>query len=122
MSPCRSLLSVALVALSLAVSVPAANAGNEALVGKWACLAQTPDGDLPSSWTITEKAGAIAVDVEIGRVTSPAQDVKVAGRSLTMKVTYQSATYDVSATFDGDALTGTWAGDGRQGAIKGKRS
>jgi hypothetical protein len=109
------------VGLSLLVSVPAANAGNEALVGKWACLAQTPDGELRSTWTITEKGGALAVDMEMGGVTNPAQDVKVADRTLTMKVAYQGGTYDVSVTVEGDALAGTWSGDGRQGAIKGKR-
>ncbi len=90
-------------------------------MGKWACVAQTPDGDLPSTWTITEKAGAVTVDMEMGGVTNPAQDVKVADRTLTMKVAYQGGTYDVSVTVEGDALAGTWSGDGRQGAIKGKR-
>jgi hypothetical protein len=109
------------VVLASSLSVPLANAGNEALVGKWACTAQTPDGELPSVWVITEKAGAVSVDVEIGGSTGPAADVKVAGAILSMKVTFQSVAYDVSVTFTGDTFAGTWSGDGRQGALKGKR-
>lgn len=120
MSLCRWSLAVAFVGLSLIV--PGANAGNEALVGKWECLAASSEGDLPAVWVITESAGAVAVEVEIGGIARPARDVKVDGRTLTMKVTYQSVEYEVKATFEGDALTGTWAGDGRQGSVKGKRS
>ena len=53
--------------------------------------------------------------------TRPAQDVKLDGPTLTMKVTYESVSYGVSVLFEGDTLAGTWTGDGRQGPIKGKR-
>ena len=119
MSMSRRPLAAALVALSLLV--PAAHAGNEALLGKWNCAAQSSEGDLPSVWIIKETAGVVAVDVDIDGNTSPARDVKVAGQTLTMKVSYQSGSYAVSVVFEGDTLAGTWAGDGRQGPIKGKR-
>ena len=115
----RSTFAVALVALSLLV--PVANAGNEAVLGKWNCAAQSSEGELPSVWLIKETAGAVVVDVEINGIARPAQDVKLEGRTLTMKVTYESVSYGVSVVFEGDALEGTWTGDGRQGAIKGKR-
>ena len=119
MSVSRRPLAAVHVAQSLLV--PAAHAGNEALLGKWNCAAQSSDGDLPSVWIIKESAGVVVVDVEIDGTTRAAQDVKVAGKTLTMKVGYQSVSYDVSVVFDGDTVAGTWAGDGRQGPIKGKR-
>ena len=115
----RSTFAVALVALSLLV--PVADAGNEAILGKWSCAAQSSEGELPSVWLIKETAGAVVVDVEINGIARPAQDVKLEGRTLTMKVTYESVSYGVSVVFEGDVLEGTWTGDGRQGAIKGKR-
>ena len=119
MSLSRSALAAATVFLSLLV--PAANAGNDAILGKWSCAASSSEGELPSAWVITEKAGAVMVDVEINGIARPAQDVKIDGRTLTMKVTYEAVSYDVSVVFEGDTLAGTWTGEGRQGPIKGKR-
>ena len=120
MSRWRPAFAAAFVALSLLV--PAAKAGNEAILGKWNCAAQSSEGELPTVWVITEKAGAVVVEVESDGITRPAQDVKLDGRTLTMKVTYQTVPYDVSVLFEGDTLAGTWTGDGRQGPIKGKRA
>jgi hypothetical protein len=119
MSLWRPPFAAAFVALSLLV--PAANAGNEAFLGKWNCVAVSPEGELPSVWVVTESAGVVAVAVEIEGSARPVQDVKLDGRNLTMKVTYQSVSYDVSVAFEGDTLAGTWTGEGQQGPIRGKR-
>ena len=116
-----SKVALAAAVVSLSLLVPVANAGNEAMLGKWNCAASSSEGELPSTWVITEKAGAVAVDVEINGLARPAQDVKVNGRTLTMTVTYEGGAYDVAVAFEGDTLAGTWTGEGRQGPIKGKR-
>jgi hypothetical protein len=119
MSLLRSPMVAAFVALAL--HAPAVRAANADVLGRWSCVAQSPEGELPSVWVIKESAGALVVEVEIDGVRHAVQDVKVTGRVLSMKVPYQSTLYDVAATFDGDTLQGTWSGDGRQGPVRGKR-
>jgi hypothetical protein len=115
----KASIVAALVVFSAGASP--APAVDSAVLGRWSCVAQSPEGELPADWVIQEAAGAVLVDVEIGGVSRPAKDVKLEGRTLTMKVTYESVPYDVSVVFDGETLSGTWSGDGRQGAVRGKR-
>ena len=123
MKASRPFLAVALAFLGLLV-VPAApaGAGNESVLGKWNCTAQSPNGELPSVWVIREEGGALVVEVELDGTPHPAEDVRLDGHSLTMRVTYQSAGYDISVTFDGDTFAGSWSGSGSQGSLKGKRA
>jgi hypothetical protein len=123
MKPSRSMLAVALAPLAL-LAVPAvpAAAGHESVVGKWNCTAQSPDGELPSVWVIREDGDALVVEVEMDATPRPAEDVRLDGRTLTMRVIYQSVGYDVSVTFDGDTFAGRWTGNGGEGSLKGKRA
>ena len=113
--------SLALALLSLALPTTGVRAGQEQVLGKWECIAQSPEGELASVWSIQAKADALVVEVEIEMIKRPAQEVELKGPTLTMKVPYQSVAFDVSVTFDGDTFAGTWTGDGRQGQLKGKR-
>jgi hypothetical protein len=113
-------VAVGLVGLLATPAIPAI-AGNESVLGQWNCTAQSPNGELPSVWTIREDGGALVVEVQMDATAHPAEDVSLEGRTLTMRVTYQSAHYDVSVTFDGDTFSGSWSGSGSQGSLKGKR-
>ena len=115
----RSSMVAAFLALALVGS--AARATPAEVVGRWSCVAQSSEGELSSAWVIKENAGALVVEVEIDGSTQAAQEVKLAGQVLTMKVSYQSALYEVTATFNGDTVEGTWSGAGRQGPVRGKR-
>jgi hypothetical protein len=123
MKASRPLVTAALAFLGmLAVSSPPATAGNESVLGKWNCTAQSPNGELPSVWTIREDGGALAVDVELDGTAHAAEEVRLDGHTLTMRITYQSVGYDITVTFDGDTFAGSWSGQGAQGSLKGKRA
>jgi hypothetical protein len=123
MKASRPFLAIAFAFLGL-LAVPAApaSAGNESVLGKWNCTAQSPNGELPSIWQIKEDGGALVVEVELEGTAHPAEEVRLDGRTLTMRITYQSVGYDITVTFDGDSFAGSWSGQGAQGSLKGKRA
>jgi hypothetical protein len=105
-----------------ALAGPPAAAGNEAVLGSWSCVAQSSEGELGSTWLIREDAGTLVVDVEIEMTKQRAQEVRLEGQKLSMKVSYQTVPYDVVVTFDRDAFEGTWSGNGATGPLRGKRA
>jgi hypothetical protein len=116
----RSKLPIVLVVLA-SFALPA-RAADDAVLGKWNCVAESSEGTVASVWHIKETGGALQVDIEIETVNHPGQQVELEGRTLTLAVEYQSVLYDLSVTFDGDAFAGTWSGNGLQGPLKGRRA
>jgi hypothetical protein len=116
-------LSKTLPALMLAAFLPlVASAGNEAILGSWTCTAETPEGEMPSTWVIKEDGGALAVEIDLHGAKQPASVVGLEGQKLSLKIDFQGAVYDLVVTFTGDTFEGTWAGSGSQGTLKGKRA
>jgi opacity protein-like surface antigen len=117
----RPALVLAAVALLLAASSAVPAADTPGAVGTWDAVATTPNGDLPSVITVRLTGGRIDADIEIAGETYPVTDETFEGNVLRMKVDYQGATYDVEAKVDGDAMEGTWQGNGASGTLKAKR-
>jgi hypothetical protein len=112
---------VALVAVAgLAVS-PAIAGDATAVAGLWDAVASTPDGELPALLTITEEDGALVVEMKIGGMARDVRDEALDGQTLTMRVIYDGAPYDVELTVNGDTMEGTYDGDAASGALTAKR-
>jgi hypothetical protein len=110
-----------LAALAL-VALPALAADDVAkALGTWDIVAATPQGDILAVLTLTEADGALKAEIEIQETREPVSDAKIAEGVLTMRVQYEGAYYDVKAKIDGDAMEGTWAGNGNNGTLKAKR-
>jgi hypothetical protein len=118
-SPTRT-LTILLAALALAA--PLALAGDaSAAVGVWDAVAVTPDGDLPAVITITEKEGALVVEMDIGGMMRRVEDELLEGNVLTMTVMYDGSPYEVELEVDGDAMEGSYTGAAASGALTAKR-
>jgi hypothetical protein len=102
--------------------VPSAQAQNQALLGKWNMVATAPDNDVPWTLTIGYKNGKYEAVSGTGDSTAPVKDLRVDGNTLHFTVDYQGSEYDIDLKLQGDALTGTWSGQGNSGETKGHKA
>jgi hypothetical protein len=119
-NPTTRTLMILLAALALAA--PAALAGDApVVVGVWDAVAVTPDGDMPAVMTITEKEGALDVEMDIGGMMRRVEDEQLDGDVLTMTVMYDGSPYEVELKLDGDSMEGSYTGAAASGALTAKR-
>lgn len=115
----RVLLLVAAVVLVAAPFVTAADAPKA--IGTWDIVATTPNGEMPSTLTVKAAEGGVKAEFELEGLARTVTDEKLEGDVLKLKVQYEGGVYDVEAKVKGDALEGTWQGNGYSGTLTGKR-
>jgi len=115
-------LAVALTVASLAaLAASPLAAGEPEALGVWDVVASTPDGPLPSVMTVRKVDGKLKAEIELGGLKRTVSDESLAGDLLKLKVDYEGALYSIAARVAGDALAGTWEGNGNSGDLKAKR-
>jgi hypothetical protein len=115
----RAVLLVAAVLLATAPAALAADAPKA--IGIWDIVAQTPNGEMPSTLTVKSAEGGVKAEFELDGLTRTVTDEKLEGDLLKLKVQYEGGVYDVEAKIAGDTLEGTWQGNGYSGTLTGKR-
>ena len=100
-----------LVAVSL---VSNAAVAQDALVGKWKIVAETPEGESTSVWTFTRSDGKISgqsVSEDSGQ-ESTFDDVEFEGDKLAFSIDIEmqgtELVLDLESKISGDSLKGTW--------------
>ena len=100
--------------LALAADAPGA-------VGTWDVLAQTPNGEMASVLKVKMVDGAVKAEFELEGLVRTVTDEKLEGDVLKLKLQYEGGIYDVEAKVSGDAMEGTWQGNGYSGTLTAKR-
>jgi hypothetical protein len=113
-------LALLAVLLLASLAAPAA-AGDDAALGTWDLVAQTPQGEMTAVLTLAKAEGALKAEIELGGVPRTVRNEKVTDGVLTMQVMYDGTYYDVEAKLDGDTMEGTWSGGGNSGTLKATR-
>jgi hypothetical protein len=114
--------ALVILVATVALAAPLCLAGDAPkVVGVWDAVAQTPNGEMTSVMTITEKEGALEVDMALGGMKRRVTKEKLEGDLFTMTVYYDGVPYDVELKIDGDTMDGTWAGSDASGTLKAKR-
>jgi len=114
--------AVLLVAAVLLAATPAALAADAPkAIGIWDIVAQTPNGEMPSTLPVKAAEGGVKAEFELDGLTRTVTDEKLEGDLLKLKVQYEGGVYDVEAKIAGDTLEGTWQGNGYSGTLTGKR-
>jgi hypothetical protein len=115
----RTALAVALAVL--AVAAARVTTGEDAALGTWDVVAETPEGPMPSVMTLAKVAGKLKAEVELGGVKREVSDEALEGDTLKLKLLYEGVVYAMQGKITGDALDGTWEGGGNSGTLKAKR-
>ena len=110
------LLAAILVMAPLALAADAPGA-----VGTWDVLAQTPNGEMASVLKVKMVDGAVKAEFELEGLVRTVTDEKLEGDVLKLKLQYEGGIYDVEAKVSGDAMEGTWQGNGYSGTLTAKR-
>ena len=86
----------------------------DALIGKWEIVAETPQGDQKSVWTFSSADGKISgesVSENSGEATE-FKDVKLEGEEVTFSIDIEiqgnELTLELTAQLSGQSLTGNW--------------
>lgn len=112
----------ALLLAVLALAAPLARAADASkAAGTWDIVSTTPQGEMTSVLIVKIVDGQPKLEFELAGEKRTVSEEKLAANVLKFKLEYEGAVYDVEAKFDGDALTGTWQGNGYAGELKGKR-
>jgi hypothetical protein len=118
----HSTRTVMILLAAIALAAPLCLAGDApTVVGVWDAVASTPNGDMTSVMTITEKDGTLEVDMVLNGMKRGVSKEKLDGDVLTMTVRYDGVPYDVELKVDGETMEGTWSGMEANGTLKAKR-
>jgi hypothetical protein len=112
---------VAVMLAVLGVVASAGQAGEEAALGVWDVVVETPEGPMQSVMTITKLAGKLKAEVELGGVKRTVSEEALEGDTLKLKVEFDGVVYALACKIAGDAIDGTWEGGGNAGTLKAKR-
>jgi hypothetical protein len=114
-------LALVLAALVLASAPLAGAADVPKVVGTWDGVVTTPNGDMTWLLTVRQVEGALKAEMEIEGAGRTVTDESLEGNLFRLKVQYGGGVYDVEARINGDALEGTWQGEGYSGTLRAKR-
>ncbi len=96
---------------------------NEQLTGKWNMVSTTPDGnDIAWTLSITYKDGNYSAMIGGDQGETTANDFRVEGSKVHMRVPYRGEEYDIDLSLKEDKLVGTWSGNGDSGTTKGEKA
>ncbi len=122
-------LAVIVLALGLAgcTSLSGERASHP-VVGMWATLVSTPQGDIPQTLTFNaDMSGTVSMTMPgtPEEVTIPFSDVIVDGPSVSfvivVELQFQDTTFQFQGTVDGDVLSGEFVYDAGTVQVTGKR-
>jgi hypothetical protein len=113
-------LMILFAATAVAVSLSLAGDAPK-VVGVWDAVASTPNGQMTSVMKITEKEGALDVEMTLEGIERRVTKEKLDGDVFTMTVYYDGVPYDVELKIDGDMMDGTWSGMDASGTLKATR-
>lgn len=105
-----------------AIATPLAFAGDAPkFLGVWDAVATTPNGEMASVMTITERDGSLKVEMTLEGLEKSVTREKLEAGVLTMTVHHEGVPYDVELKVEGDTMQGTWSGPDATGTLEGKR-
>jgi hypothetical protein len=115
----RIMLIAMLAALA---SAGAAMAAENAVVGLWQVVSDSPGGE-QYQWKleIKEEDGKLSGSLSGGPGQFPLLEPKFEDGTLTFKVTIEEQTYAIQMKVTGAKIEGTWKGPSSQGTMKGSK-
>jgi len=120
------ILAASVLALALAVAVPALAADNAPVLGKWTTTVQTPQGSNEVVFEFTEEGGVLKGAWSNPRRSGDLDSVSWDGETLkfTRSIQTPQRTFELNyeATVDGDVMTGRFSTPRGEREFTAKRS
>ena len=114
--------SLMILLAALAIAAPLCFAGDAPkFLGTWDAVASTPNGEMASVMTITEKDGSLEVEMTLEGLEKRVTREKLEGDVLSLTVHHDGVPYDIEVEVEGDAMEGSWSGPDATGTLEAKR-